>query len=132
MKKITIKKDKALIKLSVLLKRSPDELINEMLERAAKYGNVVDDPCDSGRLLIEVIQNGKDIYVAEGACLLCTGSYDPEVVKLFSQLILWGTGDCPDCGGECVDNSKYSFPEYELPPEIIEEKWVCTDCKKEI
>jgi len=133
-KLITIKKDKSMIELSILLGRSPDLLIDQIMGNAFKAGYVIDDMCVAGKLLIDQIKDG-DLITNSGACLFHTGSYDKDATKLFCKLILWGIGDCPECGGfsESSPANKFiSSSDNLTPPEIKgKELFICMNCEHE-
>ena len=135
MKYITIKRTKEFNALAFELKRSPDLLLEEILEIASdnENGYVVDDICGSGNLLIDNIrENVNGACTDELACFKHTGSDKPRDVELFCKLILWGTFDCPKCGGLSEDISKWKSVDINLPMEIDGiEKRKCTNCKEE-
>jgi len=136
MKKITIKKDKSLIKLATLLGRSPDLLIEQMLSAAQREG-LTDDVCNVQMLLVDIFVLHGDLYTNSGACLLCTGSHDSRIIELFEKLIIRGVGDCPECGCESEESPKNRYtplgphPCLDQPEIIGDELMVCMKCKNE-
>jgi len=142
MKNITIKKNTALIELSIALGRSPDLLIEEILEISNKHGYLVDDICESGRLLVDNMVKDGELRTMEGACILCTGKCGIIVVgkkefnisELFYKLVLWGKYDCPECGGECEpspENKEISATYLDPPESDGKEMFVCANCGNE-
>ena len=132
MKNITIKKDKALIALSILLRRSPDLLIESILKVAQKYDYVIDDLCEAGTLLIDQAKQTDDIS-NDALCVLHTGSHDMKIIDLFSKLKLWGRYDCPKCGCESEESelypNVYRSMGHDSPPEIWgEDHRTCISC----
>ena len=125
MKYLTIKRDKPFIDLVFLLSRSPDLLINEILNNAYK-GEYITDMTEyyAGSLLIDFFTE-IDIFTKD-----CLGSHDKKVVELFSQLTLWGFGDCPECGCELESEFETTIGDYIrlIEPRIIKEKIKCTNC----
>ena len=96
MKKISIKTDKHLRNIAVvLIKTIPDtvKFIEQCVLEAEPY---IDDCCNAGDNLFSVLYNSeanlKDMLKK---------NFPPETWDDFSKLTLWGVEeDCPDCGCE--------------------------------
>lgn len=136
MKNITIKKDETLIKLAEFLNKKPDWLIEHILSVAGRYQYIVDDICDLDHEFIDLFLQYRDLMTKSGACLICTGSYEPEAIELFCNLKLWGTGNCPECGCESEESELHPNQMIQIghdsPPELAGyDNRVCLHCNYE-
>jgi len=123
MKKISIKTDKHLRNIAVvLIKTIPDTVrfIEQCILEAEPY---IDDCCNAGDNLFSVLYNSeanlKDMLKK---------NFPPETWDDFSKLTLWGVEeDCPKCGCE-MGFHDYTYDEdcyfgYEI--------YKCTNCGEE-
>ena len=119
MEHITIKDSEELNLISDKLKKDKQEIIDQILSNAEKIGYIIDDPiCFGNTIVSELLEF--DLYTKEGVCIYCLGTYDPEIVEWFSRLVIFGKGDCPECGGDLVssDRNVYVNVGRDNPPEI--------------
>ena len=130
MRKIKIRQDKNLIDLAIMLSVDINQLSEVIIESGIRSNLFWDEECDYGMTILqhyEVQGLGPDMAInrimAKG---MDTDSESFMLAKKEADLILSlttiGSGECPECGGECIEidgdgkwtnsDSRESEPEY--------------------
>lgn len=123
-----IKKDSNYKELSELLGVTDlsDRIIDKMTEAELLY----DDPDgEYGKTIQEIIDKAYAGIIE--TTIFCLDKSTKKIQKMFSKLIVFGTGECDECGGDIeadYDSSRAIHSGDYLVPDDDEMEFRCTNC----